>query len=246
MILRRDQRHDRVAVGQRQNRRLFADETLLNQHLRTGGAESAVEASGEEFERVRLVVGDKHPLTSGESIRLDDDPLRAGSKLLLHILRGGGLGGEGGRLRGGNAVLEHEALGEILAAFELCGLPIRTEHAKPPFAEAIDDAVAERRLGADDGEIHRVFRREIGELLKFADADRNAFGIGGNPGVAGGAVDGFHLGTLFQLPDERVFAPAGTDDQNFHSTLSIRKIAAMPLEISVKTINITVTPKQRN
>ena len=91
-----------------------------------------------------------------------------------------------------------------------------------------------------------MFRRETGEFLQFADADRNAFGIGGNPGVAGGAVDGFHLGTLFQLPDERMLAPAGTDDQNFHSTLSIRKFAAMPLEISVKTINITVTPKQGN
>ena len=61
-----------------------------------------------------------------------------------------------------------------------------------------------------------VLFREIREFFEFADADVDTFCVRRDSGIAGGAVDLFHLRTLFQLPDQRMFAPARTDHQNFH------------------------------
>ena len=47
----------------------------------------------------------------------------------------------------------HEILRERLAGFELRGALGRTEHAPALGLEPIGEAVAERRFGADDGQI---------------------------------------------------------------------------------------------
>ena len=75
-------------------------------------------------------------------------------------------------------------------------------------AEHIDDPVAERRFRPDHRQADAVGGGEFREFLQFIHLNRDALRIGGDTGVAGRAINLFHFGASFQLPDQRVFAPA--------------------------------------
>ena len=127
--------------------------------------------------------------------------------------------GERGGARGRDVVLVHEALGEILAAFELRAFGVRTENEDPGGAEFVAHSGAERCFRTDYGEGDIVRLGEFDELVGVGHADIDALGDGGDPGVAGGAVEFFRERGLAEFPGERVFAPARADDQNVHKVL---------------------------
>ena len=92
------------------------------------------------------------------------------------------------------------------------------------FLEQIHDAQRERIVRADDGEINFLFLREGEQLGQIFRADVDAFdqcAVFGEPflrdaGVARRAPHLRGVRRLRQFPDQRVFASARTDDEEFH------------------------------
>jgi hypothetical protein len=107
----------------------------------------------------------------------------------------------------------HEALGEVLRAFELRGFLGRAEDLQAAGAEDVDHAGGERRFRADDGEVDLLLLGEVGEGLRIGDVDVLQLVLARRAGVAGGDVDLLQAGGLGQAPGQRVFATAGTDDE---------------------------------
>jgi hypothetical protein len=62
-------------------------------------------------------------------------------------------------------VPRHEALGEVLRAFELGGFLGRAEDLQAAGAEDVDDAGGEGRFRADDGQVDLFLLGEVGERL---------------------------------------------------------------------------------
>jgi hypothetical protein len=97
----------------------------------------------------------------------------------------------------------HERLGEIFRAFELRGFLARPENLQTTRAEQIDDACGERPFRPNQREGDLFFLNEIGECGRIGDVD-----------VAQTLVlDELDPRRLRELPCERMFATAGTDDE---------------------------------
>lgn len=127
-------------------------------------------------------------------------------------MRGGRLG-EGLVFGGGDPVTLHEGLGEVLRALELRRFLGRAEHLQAALAEVVDDAGRQRRFRADQGEGNLLVLGEIGEIVERAQLDVLQARILRGAAVAGRNVDGLNARRLGELPGERMFAAAGTDDE---------------------------------
>jgi hypothetical protein len=115
-------------------------------------------------------------------------------------------------------VPRHELLGERLAALEARGRARRPERGDAPGRERVDEAERERRLGADDHEVDRKRLRERDLRLDVARARAVALRDARDAGIAGRGVH-FMKGAG-QAPRERVFACAGSDDEDAHGPQS--------------------------
>ena len=112
-----------------------------------------------------------------------------------------------------------EFLGEGLGAFELRGGLARSEAAQAGGREGVDHADHQRRLGTDDGEPDLFGlgqRHQAGDVLG-GDVDVAHARLGGGAAVAGRDQHFGNLRRLRALPRERMFAPAGTHDQDLHA-----------------------------
>ena len=107
----------------------------------------------------------------------------------------------------------HEALGEILRAFELRGFLGRAEDLQAAGAEDVDDAGRQRRFRADDGEVDLVLLGEIGQRFRIGDVEVFQLVLARRAGIAGGDQDLLQAGGLGEAPGQRVLATAGTDDE---------------------------------
>ena len=124
--------------------------------------------------------------------------------------------------RSRDAVFLHELLGENLGRLELRGLLVRPPDAQAVFLEQIHDAQRQRIVRADDREFDFLFLREREQLRQIFRADVHAFdrrAVFGeaflrDAGVARRAPHLRDVRRLRQFPDQRVFAPARTDDEN--------------------------------
>ena len=115
-----------------------------------------------------------------------------------------------------------EFLGEGLGAFELRGGLARPEATQARGREGVDHADHQRRLGTDDGEADLLGlrqRHQAGDVFG-GDVDVAHARLGGGAAIAGRHQHFGNLGRLRAFPGERVFAPAGTDDQDFHAAIS--------------------------
>jgi len=124
-------------------------------------------------------------------------------------------------MRGGNAVPREEILRERLAAFQLRGGGGGPEDAMAGGAEAIDHARDERAFGTDHGERDGFAfdqRQQAVDVLRI-HADVAALGFGRSARVARRDEDFVDALALRQFPRQRVFATAGTDDQDLHALL---------------------------
>ena len=153
--------------------------------------------------------GDDDALAGGQAVGLDDDRRALG----VDVGVGRGRVGEGLELGGRNAVAGHEALGEILGAFELRGCLGRAEDAQAAGAEDIDDAGGQRRFRTDDGQVDVLARRRVGQRVDVGDGQVLQLVLARRAGVAGGDQNLLQAGRLGETPGQRVFAAAGTDDE---------------------------------
>ncbi len=107
----------------------------------------------------------------------------------------------------------HERLGEIFRAFELRGFLARPENLQTTRAEQIDDACGERPFRPNQREGDLFFLNEIGECGRIGDVDVAQTFVLGGAAVARSNVDELNPRRLRELPCERMFATAGTDDE---------------------------------
>ena len=73
MVLRAAERHDRRAVGQREEARFLAVHEFLDHHFGAGFAELAAEHVGERGLGLGAGLGDDHALAGGEAVGLEHD-----------------------------------------------------------------------------------------------------------------------------------------------------------------------------
>jgi hypothetical protein len=145
-----------------------------------------------------------HPLAGGQTIGLDDD-WRA---LLVYVgVRRSALA-KAGEARRRNAVPGHEALGEVLRAFELRGFLAWAEDFQATGAKKIDDTGSQGRFGADDGQRHLLLFGEIGEGVEIGDGDIFKRSVRSRAGVARRDKDLLQARRLRQTPGECMLATA--------------------------------------
>ena len=129
----------------------------------------------------------------------------------------GGFGvGEALVVGGRDAVALHEGLGEVLRALELRGGLRRPEDRETGFAEAVDDARGERRLGADQREGDVVLAHARDQLADVGERSVFKAGFEGRAGVARGDVDLADAVALKKTPGECVFAAAAANHKKIH------------------------------
>ncbi len=89
----------------------------------------------------------------------------------------------------------------------------RPENLQTARAEQIDDAGGERPFRPDQREGDLFFLDEIGEFGRIGDVDVAQTLVLGGAAVAGSNVDELNPRRLRELPCQRMFATAGTDDE---------------------------------
>ena len=210
------------AVGHHDEARFLAGQEFLDHHARAGGAHRMPDEHRVD-RRVRFGNGlrDDDALACGQAVRLDDD----GRTLARNVVACRGGIGERPVAAGWNAVPRHEALREILRAFELrCRLG-DAEHFETRRAERVHDAGGKRSFRTDDGQRDRFLDGELGEI-----GDRRARNVG-DAGLARSATvarrhEHFRdARRLRELPGKRMLASTAADDENVHA----RSLRGCPL-----------------
>jgi hypothetical protein len=112
--------------------------------------------------------------------------------------------------RGGHAGRLHDLLGERLGALQPGGGGRWAEGGDAGRADAVGQAVDQRRLGADDDEVDALGAGD-GQRLAVDDP-----GVAGDARVAGRGQQLGVLGGAAQRAHERVLAAAGADDEDLH------------------------------
>ena len=216
VILGRRQRQGANAVAEADEGRLFAEQTVLDDHFAPSAAEApAAEHVPRRAHRLFDVAPrHHHALASREAVRLDPDGRPAAANVAL------GRSGihEGFAGRGGNVVARHERLGECLGAFEAGGCLRGAEAGQPAGIEDVADARHEQRLRADQREVHAFGGGEVREGVRIR-VDCHVVDLAalcGGARIAGGHEHALHLGGVRGRPGERVFAPAAADHQHLH------------------------------
>ncbi len=210
VVLARRQRQHVLAVHHHDKARFLAVQEFLDHHARAGVAQFVVGEHGIDG-RVRFFKRrcHDHALAGRESVGLDDD----GRAFRVQIRVGGGDVRERFVFRRRNGVALHERLREVLRAFELRGFLGRAENLQAARAEQVDDTRRERTFRADHGQRNLLFLGEIGERGRIGDVDIEQTLVLSRAAVARRDINHLHARRLRELPCERMFATAGTDDE---------------------------------
>ena len=152
--------------------------------------------------RFRAARRHDHAFAGRQAIRLDHH----GRRVIAQIGEGAG-GVVKYRGRGGwDAVLEQHLLGVDLRSLQPRAVPFRAVGRDPGGGERVDQPEGKRHLGADHDELH-LAGKVVGRHGKTVRLQRDAAiaGRGDHPRAGGRREAGAH---------QRVFAPAGPDDQD--------------------------------
>ena len=206
---------DGLAVAEREDGGLFADEAVLQEDACAGGPEGTVEAVFDRLFGGVEVIGDDHALSGGQSIGFHHD----GGTVLLEILQCGRSIGEDRGIGGRQTVTVHEVLGEGLGALELSGFLIRADDAQTALAEGVHDAFAEQCFGTDHGEADVVVLRELRQSLRGVFRHGNS---AGDSGIAGSPIEFVRQGALHHLPRQGVLAATAANQKDIHRRLGVR------------------------
>ena len=120
--------------------------------------------------------------------------------------------------RGRDVVGAAQVLGEALRAFQPRSGLIRAERLDARRLEIVDDAGDQRRLRARPRRSRSLFALQKRDHRRMVgDVERDAFGLPRDAGVARRADKPVDQRACGQLPGQRVFAPAGAEEENVHA-----------------------------
>src|SRR5690606_22984684 len=117
---------------------------------------------------------------------------------------------------GGDAVLDHEILGEALGAFEDGGAGRGAENRYVSRAELVGEACDQGRFGTDDHQIWPFSAGEGHQSVKIIRRHGLAAGERGYAWISGSGDDFRYAGALFKPPGEGVLPPPAANYENFH------------------------------
>ncbi|MNY09398.1 hypothetical protein D3C86_1423130 [compost metagenome] len=212
MILRGGERQRGLAVGKAEEAGFFAVEEGLHHHFGASCTESAVETVVDRGKRFRFRHSHGYALAGSKPVRLDDDRRTLCTNIVLG--RFGGL--ETLVSAGRNIVARTEILGEALGAFKLGRRFRRSEGGDAGGTQIIRQTRNQRRFRADDNEVDCLFFRKGDDGRVVFHIKRNECRVVGDAGISRGGIKFFKQGRLGNFPRQRMFASAGTDQQNFH------------------------------
>ena len=120
--------------------------------------------------------------------------------------------------------MAHEILREGFRGLELRGLLVRPPDAQAVLLEQVNNSDRKRVVRPDDRQVDPVLLREIEQLRQILRADANAFDrrlilhqpLQGDAGVGRRTPHPRDVRRLRELPDQGVFPPARTDDEDVH------------------------------
>jgi hypothetical protein len=78
----------------------------------------------------------------------------------------------------------------------------------------IDNTGGQRLLGADDCKVDMIFRGECRESFDILGLDIDIISYSGRPGITGGYIYLFDLGTLRYFPGDGVFAGSAANNED--------------------------------
>ena len=202
-----------AAIREGQERGFLALQELLDHDARAGLPEAAVaHDGGNRIARLAAGGAHQHAFARGQSVRLDHDRRVDTVQIAVGFVRIV----EHPELRGRHAVFVQQRFGERLAGFESGRGASGAEHPQPTRLEQIDDAQAERELGADDGQGDPFGFGERGQPVQIVGRQIDRLGMLRDAGVARRAIHLRDVRALPELPDQGVLASAATDDQDLH------------------------------
>ena len=191
----------------------FPFEEFLDHHARARIAHLVVDQHHVHGRmRFLCVGGNDHALARRKTIRLDDDrraPLvdvRMGSRRIR----------ESRECAGGNRVSLHEKFRVFLAAFQLGSLTGGPEDLQPFRLECIHDTGCERGFRTDDCKTDRLPPRKIKQFRDLARRSIDDTFFACSTRIARGNEDSGDAARLRQLPGQRMFTSAGSDNEYFH------------------------------
>jgi hypothetical protein len=207
----------RVHIHQHMQGQLHAHQGLLEDHPAAGRAELPREEGPEGGQGLGLVLGQHHALAGRQAVGLEHDGVAVGPgpdeglafRQVHHRPAGGA----------GNAVADHEVLGEGLAPLQpgRGGLVAEDRHPRGPHR--IGHARHQGRLGAHHHQVGAVGgapARHDRRILRVQGEARAQFG----QAVAAGDRDQLHgRGRSLELQGHRIFPAAGAEEQNLHGDL---------------------------
>ena len=214
VILRDRERRDVPTAHEDEERHLLADEKLLDDDRRAGGAELAALHARREG-GVRFLERGAHDgaFAGGEAVGLDDErrtkiaaesacPRRIGERLEA-----------GGRDR----VPSHHRLGERLGAFDRGRPCARPEHREAGGGQPVGESRHQRHLGTDHDHIRPLLVGKPHERVVIVDGHGDTRGVTRDARIARCRHEPREQRTLRDLPAERVLAAAAADDEDVHS-----------------------------
>ena len=189
-----------------------AGEKFLDHDLGAGSPERAIKHHGDRILGFAQGLSDHHALAGGKPVRLDHDRRALGTDMGQ---RGGDIG-EAAIGAGRNAKFRAEILGKSLGALQPRGELARAEGLDAGAREIVNDSGRQRRFRTDHDEIDRVAFAEPDHRVMIGHIERHAFGFPRDAGIARRAPEFRDQRRGCDLPRQRVFAAAGTEQKNMH------------------------------
>ncbi len=217
VVLGREERQDLAPVRDDEDGCLPSFEALLYDDPLPGGPELAGERGPHGLLGLVAVVGDGDALARGGAVGLHDN---------REVAAGGEVGQrrrlavKGLEVRGGDAGLAHELLGEDLGALDAGGGAGGAEDLQACLPEALADAPDQGGLGSDHGQVYLVLPGKVAQGDEVVHGDVRYLRYAGYAGVAGG---GEHLGgerARGQGLNQGVLPPPAADDHHPHGARS--------------------------
>ena len=202
------------AIGKGEHGALGAGHHLLDDDRGARLAKATVKALANGFAGLLLGERNRNALARRQAVGLDDD----GSAMLVEIGQRGIAIREGAICRRGQVVLHHEALGEVLGAFETRtrGTGAKAIDASP--THGIGDTGDKRSLRADDHELATIGAGKIDDGLTVLDVEVNVSAELCRSTVTRCDEELVALGRLGKRRGDGALAPAASQKQDIHVT----------------------------
>ena len=206
------ERVELASVDQTHERELRAVEELLDHHAAL--AELLVEQHvAQRVFGLAHSEGHDDALAGGESVIFYHNRNRAGLDICKRLVEVA----ERAVGRSRHAMTRHEILSILFRTLDAGRSLGRAEYLQSLLAEAVDDAEGQRGLRAHDRHVYFILLGESEQSLDVRHGQGNAFGLRGDAGVAGRAVDLRYPFRPGEAVDDGVAASAASYHKNFLS-----------------------------